>query len=120
MWSELRKCCSSLPGCLHLHFNAACAPIQLQIQAKLRLGPLQAEIGEGQANICFATRGKYELPLSSLEHQAMPGLARDPFPYREEECQAKVDGSHPHREYGEEYSEDIHCRHPHLSERSQS
>src|SRR5438105_14526686 len=110
MWSELRKCCSSLPGCLHLHFNAACAPIQLQIQAKLRLGPLQAEIGEGQANICFATRGKYELPLSSLEHQAMPGLARDPFPYREEASHAKVDRSHPRREDGWEAAEALHTR----------
>src|SRR5438067_6185388 len=120
MWNELSERCSSLPGCLHLHFNAACVPIQLEIQAKLRLGPLQAEIGEGQTSIRFATRGKYELPLSSLEHQGMPGLARDPFPYREEERQAKVDGSHPHRKDGEEYSKDIQCRPRHLRERSQS
>ena len=84
------------------------------------MGSLQAEIGESQASIRFATRGKYELSLSSLEHQGMPGLARDPFPYREEERQAKVDGSHPHREYGEEYPEDIHCRPRQLSEGSQN
>src|SRR5947207_5776701 len=117
MWSELSEHRSSFPACLHLHFNAACVPIQLEIQAELRLGSLQAEIGEGQARIRFATWGKYELSLSSLEYQGMPGLTRDPFPYRGEEGQTKMDGSHPQREYGEEYPEDIHCRSRQLSER---
>src|SRR5437660_12278016 len=115
MWSELSERCSSLPGCLHLHFNAACAPIQLQIQAKLRLGPLQAEIGEGQASIPFATWGKYELPLSSLKNQGMPGLARGPYPYCEEVRQAKVDGSPPNRKAADEYTTEIQCRPHHLS-----
>src|SRR5437667_3958597 len=102
--------CRCFPGIMHFHLKAACVAFKLEVEAKLRLRPFQAQIRQCQTEVGFGARGKHELPLSPPEHQGMPRPTWDPLPYREEERQTKVDGSHTHGENGIDGSKYDHSR----------